>query len=99
MRIKSRVDHNCGVKGYLKYSLKEAYFSLPDMFFTVRENRVPVCFVVGCGHSGTTLLAAKLGNHRDILGIGRETGILVASDGSLQEARRVIDEWQYFAEM
>lgn len=39
------------------------------------RSTVKTCFVVGCGHSGTTLVSAKLGNHSKVYSIGRETGI------------------------
>ena len=41
-----------------------------------RESKISICFIAGCGHSGTSLLNAKLSNHSQIMGIGEETGIL-----------------------
>lgn len=40
---------------------------------TVLTEAQPI-FVVGCGHSGTTLLATLLARHVGVMGIGEETG-------------------------
>ena len=37
-------------------------------------------FIIGCGHSGTTLLNKIIGNHKDIYGIDYETNIFFYSE-------------------
>lgn len=52
-------------------------------------------FVVGCGHSGTTLMASLISRHSAVLGIGDETG---AFRPDCQSAYSVgaIDQWDTF---
>lgn len=57
---------------------------------------VPV-FVVGCGHTGTTLLAAKLGNHSRVHTIERETSAFIPEQG-LPKAHEQSREWVAQAE-
>lgn len=57
---------------------------------------VPV-FVVGCGHTGTTLLAAKLGNHSQVHTIERETSAFIPEQG-LPRAHAQAKEWVKQAE-
>ncbi len=55
----------------------------------------PVVFVVGCGHSGTTLMASLLGAHPNIHCLPRETNWFIGNDKLDHEyprARRVADE-------
>lgn len=54
------------------------------------------CFVTGCGHSGTTLLASKLGLHPRVLLISRESNIF-SPQRDLRLARVIVQEWQAFA--
>jgi len=54
------------------------------------------CFVTGCGHSGTTLLASKLGLHPDVLLISRESNVF-SPQRDLRLARVIVQEWQAFA--
>lgn len=98
MIIKSRIIHNVSLKKFLQHQLKCSYYAIPSFAFEPEINEIPICFVVGCGHSGTTLLAAKLGNHPEILAIGRETGALLPGNNSLFGAKKILDEWAYFAE-
>ncbi len=57
---------------------------------------VPV-FVVGCGHTGTTLLAAKLGNHSRVHAIERETSAFIPEQG-LPRAYAQARDWVQQAE-
>jgi len=56
---------------------------------------VEACFVVGCGNSGTSLVAARLGLHPQILSVPRETGLFRPSR-RLRKARDRLGRW--FAE-
>lgn len=41
-------------------------------------NKINDCiFIVGCGHSGTTILNKIIGNHKNIYGLNYETGIFI----------------------
>lgn len=42
-------------------------------------------FIVGCGHSGTTILQKILGNHKSIYGIPYETGLFMHTDTVVKE--------------
>lgn len=53
-------------------------------------------FICGCGHSGTTLLAAKLAIATDTLLIARETNAFLPEVGTYC-AKRIVIEWNYFA--
>ncbi|WP_353252925.1 sulfotransferase [Salinisphaera sp. PC39] len=53
-------------------------------------------FICGCGHSGTTLLAAKLALATDALLIARETNAFLPEVGAYC-AKRIVIEWNYFA--
>ena len=58
------------------------------------KSKVQTCFVVGCGHSGTTLVSAKLGNHSKVYTIGRETGIFgYKKSKSIVKIRYTLKEW------
>lgn len=57
----------------------------------LRTNRV-VVFVVGCGHTGTTLLSAKLGNHSQIHVVENETSAFIPEHG-LVAAHREASLW------
>ncbi len=54
-------------------------------------------FVVGCGHSGTTLLAAILGRHPHVWGIGHETEAFFP-EVPLACTRRLVRSWQLLAQ-
>lgn len=98
MIIKTRVEHKSTLIDYSKYLFKVFYYALPSIKFTPTEYKSSFYFIVGCGHSGTTLLASKLSNHPDILGIGRETGVMQVGNNSLYSIRSILNEWDYFAE-
>lgn len=48
-------------------------------------------FIVGCGHSGTSLLLAIIGNHPHIYPIPKESGVFLKSDESIQNTMRQWD--------
>lgn len=47
-------------------------------------------FIVGCGHSGTSLMLAMLGNHPRIHPIPKESALFLRTDAALQKTMR---EW------
>lgn len=98
MIIRSSVAHNVSFFVFCKHWLKRVYNSLPSVFIKPLESETLFVFVVGCGHSGTTLMAAKLSNHPAVMGIGRETGVLAPGNHSLFGVRAIMNEWSYFSE-
>ncbi|HAR09881.1 MAG: hypothetical protein CL809_17025 [Cobetia sp.] len=98
MIIKSLVKHKVTRGKYVEHYIKKGYNALPSYFSKPLETDTLFTFIVGCGHSGTTLMAAKLSNHTDILGIGRETGVLSQGRHSLSSIKAILREWNYFAE-
>ena len=99
MIIKSLVKHNVSKGKYIEHYIKKGYNSLPSYFSKPLEIDTLFVFIAGCGHSGTTLLAAKLSNHSAILGIGRETGILSPGRNSITAIKAVLSEWNYFSQI
>ena len=95
--IKSLVIHKVTFRFLFKYLLKRAVTKIEDWFFRPVRITVNTVFVVGCGHSGTTLLAAKLGRHNDILSIGKESNLFLPYKNSLYMSSRILAEWQDFA--
>lgn len=98
MIIKSLVKHKVKTSKYIEHYAKRVYNSLPTAFAKPLATDTLFTFVAGCGHSGTTLMAAKLSNHTAILGIGRETGVLSQGRHSLSSIKAILREWDYFAE-
>lgn len=47
-------------------------------------------FIVGCGHSGTSLMTAILGNHPSFYVIPKESGLFLQTDGAINKA---MAEW------
>ena len=48
-------------------------------------------FIIGCGHSGTTLLNKIIGNHRDIYSIPNETYLFKKSPDEIKEILNIYD--------
>ncbi|MFZ2267596.1 MAG: sulfotransferase [Azonexus sp.] len=77
--------------------LKVLINGISDIFAKPVLTKISTCFVAGCGHSGTTLVAAKLGNSKECFLLGRETNNFSPVRG-LYCAREVAYEWVSFAE-
>jgi Sulfotransferase family len=77
----------------LRYSLlRDALQARRDRAVPPIKDALATCFVVGCGSSGTTLLAARLGNHPEVLAL-REESNLFAPRRSLAAARARLAGW------
>ena len=48
-------------------------------------------FIIGCGHSGTTLLNKIIGNHKDVYGIPNETYLFKKSPDEIKQILNVYD--------
>lgn len=70
--------------------------NLTNAFISPAKQDLGFVFICGCGHSGTTLLASRLGNHPDAMLIGRESQIFLPPNG-LYAAREMIAEWSRYA--
>ncbi len=47
-------------------------------------------FIIGCGHSGTTVLNKIIGNHRDIYGIDYETNLFFYSEKKILNELKIL---------
>lgn len=98
MILRNRVNHRVGLWDFSKYHAMKIYTSLPDLVLPERKLSREFVLVIGCGHSGTTLMAARLGNHPNIFGIGRETNIFNNPLYSLRCLLAIVSEWSYLCE-
>ncbi len=73
-----------------------AWQNAPNFLVPPLETDKGFCFVCGCGHSGTTLLAARLGNHPNVYLVGRESGAFRPQNGALC-SRQISTEWVFQA--
>ena len=91
-----KVDHRVSVFVFIKLWLKAAWHALLAARLRPLPESSRFCFIAGCGNSGTTLLASKLGLHPDALLISRESNLFFPSR-SLRLARIITSEWLAFA--
>lgn len=91
-KIKSLVIHRVGFAFLVRFALKSAVNALQDFMFrpAIIENNT--IFVVGCGHTGTTLMAAKMGQHSKVLAIGKESNVFIPYKCSLYMSSRILSE-------
>lgn len=93
---KYKSSHWIPLKLFARLVLQTHVMGLGDAFASRQCFNGNFVFVAGCGHSGTTLVAAKLGNHENVYTIGRETGIFLPRHG-LYTASIMLSEWEYAA--
>jgi hypothetical protein len=96
LHYRFRANHRVSLTVFVKLRLRSFVRALVDVGTPSLQESEPFCFVTGCGHSGTTLLASKLGLHPDVLLISRESGIFLPVHG-LRLARVIVQEWLAFA--
>jgi len=68
-----QIKHQQTFLAFLYYKIR-VFFAWVNDFKLTPDYQKNYIFIVGCGHSGTTLLAARLGNHDQIHVIPKETG-------------------------
>ena len=76
-----RLDPNIG----FKYSEELDSIPIPNT-----KSHINPIFIVGCGHSGTSLLIRLLGSHPDIHPIEKESALFLKSDEHIQ---RLMNQW------
>ncbi|GHC32709.1 sulfotransferase family protein [Aidingimonas halophila] len=92
MKYVHSANHRATLGKYLRKQYKTLLNNLNSHSVRPLYSEVLPCFVVGCGHSGTTLTAAKLGNHSKAYLIGRETHHFAPAKG-LYSSYLVASEW------
>lgn len=95
---KYNVRHLQPLTSRLKSSVFSLLTQVPDLFFkqqSAREEKF--VFICGCGHSGTTLLASRLGAHPSIFLLPRETNAFSANSG-LSCSQKLILDWAAIAD-
>jgi hypothetical protein len=92
VRYKYRFDHRLRLSEFLDVSLRTFVWRLSDAFIKPILAPGERVFVAGCGHSGTTLLAARLGNLAPVCLIPYETGLFFPAR-SLRRARSKYIAW------
>ncbi len=68
-----KIDHRQAWPGYAYFMLRALLVRALDGLVPAIRHTVKPVFVIGCGHTGTTLLTARLGNHPAIAVIPKET--------------------------
>jgi len=96
LRYRYKPNHRVSAAVYLRLRLTSLAHAVSDAAVHAQPHSDAFCFVTGCGHSGTTLLASKLGLHPDVLLISRESNIFAPQHG-LRLARVIVQEWLAFA--
>lgn len=96
MKYKYLATTSLPLKDWLKIKIKNRIFSLFD--FTVKPINTDseMFFIMGCGHSGTTLLATVLSRNLDIFTLGYETKVFLPYK-SLYVAKKLILSWDKLA--
>ncbi|MEY2722028.1 MAG: hypothetical protein RL597_1473 [Pseudomonadota bacterium] len=75
------VEHRRPLGSYLRLRIRRSVRGLMDQWVTPIHTVLNAAFVIGCGHSGTTLLAAKLGRLPGCHLPGWETNIFLPDQG------------------
>lgn len=69
------LDAICSWRGVVRYRLSDAINLCHYGRYQFQRKHHPPIFIVGCGHSGTSLLLAMLGSHSNIHAIPFESGL------------------------
>lgn len=92
MKDKYTVDHEISFTHFIKNRIKIFRKETAGLFVKPLNTTIKAIFVVGCGHSGTTLVAAKLGNNSCCHLIGHETRNFKPYNG-YKPASLVAQQW------
>lgn len=101
MIYKYKVGHRINFVEYVKTNLSCIVKNIPNIIIddnNLKESLkgVNFSFVVGCGHSGTTLISGKLGNHQNVFLVKRESQIFLPKKGLLY-GKSACEQWYYIA--
>ena len=96
LQYRHKPNHRVSAAVFMRLQLTSLGHALSDAAVRPLPDSDAFCFVTGCGHSGTTLLASKLGLHPDVLLISRESNVFAPHHG-LRLARVIVQEWLAFA--
>jgi hypothetical protein len=99
MKLSSRYqpEHYIDAKKWARKCSLSMVNKVLDNFCDERQDLISrFSFVCGCGHSGTSLMASKIGLHSEVFFVGRETHLFAPSNGSHCIKRRLLD-WDHFA--
>lgn len=97
MKLKYKATHHVPFGKFLELKLKQYLHNLTSIGVGPVKTQIQPIFIVGAGHSGTTLIASKLGNSDACLLIGKESGAFLPEVGK-HTSKKVIQEWLYFAQ-
>ena len=95
---KYRANQRVSYTKFARKHIKNAIIRSLDRRDHVIETKARFAFVVGCGHTGTTLMTSRLGRHRDVLAVPRESGIFLPHN-SIRHVKQLLETWDDFASM
>lgn len=98
INYKYGINHNRPLNSYLQTCLKSLVNNITSPFVKPISTDFTTCFIVGCGHSGTTLVMAKLGNHPSVFALPKETQNFYPIRG-LSTSKAVAREWLTFTQL
>src|SRR5690625_2820607 len=96
MHYRYAVNHHVSMRNYLRILAKSIAHNITAPLVSPLNGKTKFCFVAGCGHSGTTLLASRLANHPEAFLIARETGAFFPDIG-LYGSKLLVREWAFMA--
>ena len=97
MRYKYLLEHRLTVSEWAKCQTENVLNNIAYPLLQPIATDIKSCFIVGCGHSGTTLVAEKMGRNEHCFLVNRETGIFIPPAG-LRQAKAAVKEWLFFTE-
>ena len=97
MRYKYLLEHRLTVAEWAKCQTENVLNNIAYPILQPIATDIKTCFIVGCGHSGTTLVAEKMGRNEHCFLVNRETGIFIPPAG-LRQAKAAVKEWLFFTE-
>jgi hypothetical protein len=65
---------------------------------SINNNSIRRIFVVGCGHSGTSLLFRSIGNMRGVRCLKKETALFIKNTEGDERLRNVMADWDDMAQ-
>ena len=96
LKSKYSITNTLPLPIYIRHKFEEVYNFIPNALSKPISCQNQFVVIVGCGHSGTTLLSGKLSRHPEVLAIGRETAIF-SPPVNHRCVKRIVAEWDYMA--